>query len=78
MSVRVRKSVTSGQEERETTLDRACDEVDLPPTPVTPKLVGYLKIKTLHQDVLSKLKIWLSLRFYGIDKLCKDCKELKL
>ncbi|KAL5264383.1 hypothetical protein ACHWQZ_G005467 [Mnemiopsis leidyi] len=38
MSVRVRKSVTSGQDERETTLDRACDEIDLPPTPVTPKL----------------------------------------
>ncbi|KAL5264382.1 hypothetical protein ACHWQZ_G005467 [Mnemiopsis leidyi] len=36
--VRVRKSVTSGQDERETTLDRACDEIDLPPTPVTPKL----------------------------------------
>ena len=44
MSVRVRKSVTSGQDERETTLDRACDEIDLPPTPVTPKLVSYLVI----------------------------------
>jgi len=38
MSVRVRKSVPSGQEEGEHAVDRACDEIDLPPTPVTPKL----------------------------------------
>jgi len=37
MSVRVRKSVPSGQDEREHTVgDMACDEIDLPPTPTSP------------------------------------------
>jgi len=37
MSVRVRKSVHSGQDQREETIG-AFDEIDLPPTPTSPKL----------------------------------------
>ena len=63
MSVRVRKSVPSGQEEREQTAgDRACDEVDLPPTPVSNKLVSSSSCRTLTKITrkisFTRLNLW--------------------